>query len=293
MNPNSHMNYDPKQLARKRGDLTVLIITIVIVVLGVFVYGGQDLIFLVVVSILFFLVMIRLQQISILANAMRVQNGRHAELAKMANEFTTALNAPPVDIYITQDPVLNAYALGYTRPFTIVLNSSVVEELSTEEVKAILLHEIGHIIYHHTILTSYIGPLAVTVPIIGPILNWVFGFWYRRAELACDRLAVAYLRDPHNVCMALIKIHVGSKFGKYMEEEGVLYQDQMGRNIFRKMSQTLSTHPFLVTRVNEVLNFCSQNNIQIPQHVIDYVNGTANGPNAVKPPLPVAVPEGK
>jgi len=275
MNSQGQAPFSPKFQAHKSGDIVVLIVTIIISLTIVLIFGGLQILLALLAITLLVLFAIRLQQISILSNSLRVQNGRHAELAKMANEYATMLNLPPIDIYITQNPVLNAYALGYGRPFTIVINSSVVEELTTEEIRAILLHEIGHIVYHHTILTSYIGPLAATVPIAGPVLNWIFGFWYRRAELTCDRFAVTVLKDPHVVCMALIKIHVGSKFAKYMQEEGVLYQDRLGRGLTRAIAQSLSTHPFLVTRINEVLNYCSRNQILIPQHVIDYANGTA------------------
>jgi Zn-dependent protease with chaperone function len=272
---NGQAVYNPKLQAHKAGDLVVLIFTLIISSLIVLVLGGLQVLFILLFITVLVLFYIRLQQINILSNSLRVQNGRHAELAKMANEYASMLNLPPIDIYITQNPVLNAYALGYGRPFTIVINSSVIEELTTEEIRAILLHEIGHIVYHHTILTSYIGPLATTVPIAGPVLNWIFGFWYRRAELTCDRFAVTVLKDPHAVCMALIKVHVGSKFAKYMQEEGVLYQSRLGRGVTRAISQSLSTHPFLVTRIDEILGYCSRNQITIPQHVIDYANGTA------------------
>lgn len=260
------------RIARKKSDVTVLIITVLIALgfVGFMSIGSPDVLIFVIVSLLASLFYVSLFQVRLLASSMRVQNGKHAFLLDIANEITTNLKVPPVDIYITQDPYLNAFAIGYTRPFSIVLNSAVVERLSEKEIKAILLHEIGHVIYHHTIITSYIAPLS-SLPVVGAIITWVFGFWSRRAELTCDRLATAYTRDSHSVMSALIDIHVGAGIGEYMGEEGVIYQDIKGRGLMRKISQSLQTHPFLVTRVSEIINFSNKNGIALPDSVVNYL----------------------
>lgn len=263
--------------ANKIGDTVVLILTILFSVAVVLKFSeiSYEIVLSASAILLLTLFYVRLWQVSFLANALRVQNGTHSYMNDMANEICSLLNAPPVDIYITQNPFLNAFAIGYTRPFTIVLNSATVDELSRDEMKAVLIHEIGHIKYRHTIITSYISPLETLVPVIGPIVGWVFGFWHRRAEKTCDRLATIVTNDPHTVIMALIKVHVGSEFAQYMKEEGVIYQDLRGRGLMRKIAQTLQSHPFLVTRVSEIINFAKKENLPLPEEVVDYINQTA------------------
>jgi Zn-dependent protease with chaperone function len=263
---------NPVSQARKKTDVLVLIITFLLslVCLAIISLSNSSVIFIVLISLFLILVYIRLYQISLLGNSLRVQNGKHLYLKNTIEEIYTVLNLPPIDVYITQNPSLNAFAMGYMRPFSIVLNSSVIEELSHAESKAILIHEVGHIVYKHTVITSYIGPLS-SVPVVGGIVTWIFGFWTRRAELACDRLAVSYTQDPVSVMSALIKIHTGSAIGDLMGPEGVIYQDIKGRSVFRKLSQTLNSHPFLVTRIHEIINFSVKNNIALPANIIDYL----------------------
>jgi Zn-dependent protease with chaperone function len=263
---------NPVRQARKNSDVLVLIITIIVsfIFLIILSFYNPSVFLIVFVSLVLILIYIRLFQINLLANSLRIQNGKHAYLKSTIEEINNTIKLPPIDVYATQNPTLNAFAIGYMRPFSIVLNSSVIEELSHVETKAILIHEVGHIVYKHTIITSYLGPLS-SVPIAGGVITWIFGFWSRRAELACDRLAVSYTKDPMSVMSALIKIHTGSAIGDFMGPEGVVYQDIKGRGVYRKISQTLSTHPFLVTRVHEIINFSLKNNISLPPNVIEYL----------------------
>ncbi len=264
--PAQPSGYDPVRLARERMDAFVLALTITFVLSFFFLTGvifdaGFVVSFVIILAVI--LLYIRLYQIKFLGNALRVQTGRHAYLLEIVDEVSGRLNMPKVDVFIAQDPYLNAFAVGYHHPYTIVLHSATVDELTPEELKAILVHEMGHIKYKHTIIMAYIQPMSVLVPVLGPIVAWSFGFWSRRAELACDRLATAYMNDPHVVASALMKVHVGSKFAAYMTEEGVYKQDVQSKGVMRLLSQSLATHPFLVTRVSEIMNFSKRAKITL------------------------------
>lgn len=255
------------KLAKKSSDNVVLAVTFVLVFLASLLLAEEKL----EILIAFFIVTgvslfyIRLYQISFLGNAFRVQNGRHAHLLDSVRRIAQQLDMPPVDVYIAQDPYLNAFAVGYTRPFTIVLHSAIVEELTKEELEAILYHEMAHIKLKHTLITAYLYPIGLLIPLFGPVVTWIFGFWSRRAELACDRVAVTLTGNPHIVVSALMKVHVGSRFAQYMSEEGVMYQDKIGSGLMRLISQSTASHPFLVTRVHEIMSYSYQINLLQPQ----------------------------
>lgn len=170
---------------------------------------------------------------------------------------------PQVDVFISQDPFLNAFAFGYMRPYTIVLHSGAVEELSEEEIRVILVHEMAHIKLNHVKVSAYVLPISALVPIIGPIVGWIFGFWNRRAELAADRMAVAYTRQPHEVVSALTKIHVGSKFAADMGEEGIAFQQKISHGLMKLLAQSMNTHPFLTTRGYEAIRFAQKIGLQV------------------------------
>lgn len=251
------------KLAVKSSDNVVLAVTFVIITLAAVLLAEEKLgiliVFLIISGISLFY--IRLYQISFLGNAFRVQNGRQAHLLESIRRIAHQLDMPSVDVYIAQDPYLNAFAVGYARPFTVVLHSAIVEELTREELEAILYHEMAHIKLKHTIITAYLYPVGLLVPLFGPVVTWVFGFWTRRAELACDRVAVTFIGNPHVVVSALMKVHVGAKFAQYMNEEGVIYQDKVGSGVMRLISQSIVSHPFLVTRVREIMSYSYKINL--------------------------------
>ena len=59
------------------------------------------------------------------------------------------------ELYVYNDPMINAYTYGETRTF-IALSSSLVERMSKEELKGIIAHECGHILCRHMLyLTMY------------------------------------------------------------------------------------------------------------------------------------------
>ncbi|OGL31333.1 hypothetical protein A3F37_03135 [Candidatus Saccharibacteria bacterium RIFCSPHIGHO2_12_FULL_41_12] len=256
---------------RRVGDGVVLWLTIALVVISlIFVMflgkGPADLIFnaCVIFGVLgFSLFAVRLYQINYLGNALRVQNGRHSFLRDIANKISRDLDMPQVDVFISQNPFLNAFAIGYIKPYTIVLHSAIVEELTQQEVTSIIAHEMGHIKLKHTWVSAYVNPLAVLVPFLGPVIGWIFGFWGRRAELAADRVAVAYTRNPHTVVSALTKVYVGSKFAEYMGEEGIAFQQKMSHGLMKLMAQSTASHPFLTTRGYEAIRFAQKLGIKV------------------------------
>lgn len=248
------MRNDPIALARKYGDGLVLAVTIIFILVGVLFAGWTGLL-LAVPVILLGLIIVKIYQASYLGNALRLQNSRATRLNHLAADLAADLHLPYVDIYITQDPYLNAFAIGFIQPYTIVLHSAIVERLTADELRAVLVHEMGHIKYHHTVISSYLTPLISLLPGAGFVLQWVFGFWSRRAELACDRLALAYTGDFETVTRALIKVHVGVQPGELVDVEQLVAQARHSRTLISGLAESFQSHPFLVHRVAELIDF--------------------------------------
>lgn len=200
---------------------------------------------------------LRLIQVTLYANSMRLQNSSYEPLKEDVARLAGELKMKPVDVLATQDPAINAYALGYARPYTIVLHSGTIEKLDYNEMIAVLIHEMGHVKFYHTFLNQFLTPLQA-LPVVGVISTWVIGFWSRRCEYTADRLSVAYTGDPELVIRALIKVHVGPFVGEYLTKEQLMYQEATSRGMMRRTAQTLSTHPFLVNRIKAIIKFADQ-----------------------------------
>lgn len=212
-------------------------------------FVGSLIVFVSVLLLGMFLV--RMQRQVMLGNALQVEYSDYAWLREWANQVAADLEMPRVEIFVTQDPVINAYAFGYIKPYTIVLHSGSIRYLTHDELKVVVVHEMGHIKFGHTHASVYISPFLV-VPVINVIGTWIAGFWQRRTELTCDRLALMYMADSELVKEALIKVHIGPDVARAMNETARQWLQYNAERPMNRLAQTLSTHPFLVRRLSHI-----------------------------------------
>ena len=216
---------------------------------GVFVFGA---------FLLLGMFLVRMSRQSILGNSLQIEYSDYAWLRDWANVTSVDLGLPRVENFVTQDPVMNAYAFGFARPYCIVLNSGSIRYLTEEELKVIVIHEMAHIKYGHTSALVYLQPF-MSLPILGIVGSWIAGFWNRRAELTSDRLALMYTQNPDLVKNALIKIHVGPDVAKAMNQTARDWLQYTAERPMNRFAQTFSSHPFLVRRLSHIDKF------QMPQ----------------------------
>jgi len=216
-----------------------------------FLAAGFGSLLLFVAILLFGMFMVRMQRQTMLGNSLQVEYSDYAWLRDWANRVSADIEMPRVEIFITQDPVINAYAFGFARPYTIVLQSGSIRYLTHDELKTVVVHEMGHIRYGHTAASVYLMPF-LALPIISVVGAWIAGFWQRRTELTCDRLALMYLGDSELVKAALIKVHVGPDVAKSMNEVARQWLQYNAERPMNRFAQTLSSHPFLVRRLSHI-----------------------------------------
>ncbi len=61
------------------------------------------------------------------------------------------INMP--ELYIYNDPEMNAYTYGETKTF-VAISSSIIEKMTIDEVRCIMAHECGHILCQHTLYNT-------------------------------------------------------------------------------------------------------------------------------------------
>lgn len=194
---------------------------------------------------------VRMMRQQMLGNALQVEYSAYAWLRDWANEVSADLEMPQVEIFITQNPVMNAYAFGFARPYSIVLHSGSIRYLTEDELKVIVVHEMAHIKYRHANANVYLMPF-LSIPIISVLGSWISGFWHRRAELTADRLALMYLGDSELVKKSLIKVHVGPDAADSMNEVARQWMQYTAERPMNHFAQTFSDHPFLVRRLSQI-----------------------------------------
>ena len=213
---------------------------------------------LAIVAVVFFgtaliigMIIIKMQRQMMLGNALQIEYSAYAWLRDWANDVSHDLEMPRVEIFVTQDPVINAYAFGFIRPYTIVLHSGSIRYLTHDELKAVVVHEMGHIKFGHTQASLYLLPF-INLPVLGAIFTWIAGFWQRRTELTCDRLALMYMENSELVKEALIKVHVGPDVASSMNDVARQWLQYNAERPMNRFTQTFSTHPFLVRRLSHL-----------------------------------------
>ena len=211
-------------------------------------FGGAILFGIILLIGMFF---IRMERQKMLGNAMQVEYSDYAWLRDWANVTAADLGLPRVEIFVTQNPVINAYAFGFMNPYCIVLHSGSIRYLTPDELKAIVIHEMGHIKYKHTIAMLYLQPFLM-LPFVSSVSGWLAGFWQRRTEYTADRLALTYTEDPELVKNALVKVHIGPDVAEGMNETARQWQRYTANRPMNRFAQTLSDHPYLVRRLDHI-----------------------------------------
>jgi Zn-dependent protease with chaperone function len=173
------------------------------------------------------------------------------------------------DLYLTQFPLANAYALGTDRPI-VVLNSEIVRLLDDDGHRVVLAHEAAHVHSDHVLYRTALMILlllgnAVRLPLLAglPLLAIRMALleWSRAAELSCDRAAGLVTRDPQAVCRALMVMSAGEAAEELNLDafiaQGMEYSEGgTGLERLTKLMQDLQiTHPMPVRRVRMLLDW--------------------------------------
>lgn len=170
------------------------------------------------------------------------------------------------DLYVINDPEVNAMAIGAKNPI-VVLNSSLVASYTTEETKTVLSHEVGHVLSEHTYYTTALmllhqfmkGALPKSLLLGLPVRGMYYALleWARAAEMSSDRAAALVMGDPLVPCRMLMRLAGGALPGMNLDaflKQANEYEDE--EDLFsrhtRFWSELSLTHPVAVRRVKEL-----------------------------------------
>jgi Zn-dependent protease with chaperone function len=202
-----------------------------------------------------------------LASSVRASAEQFGQLHQLLLDGAAVLDLPePPELFITQDPVPNAMALGSDKPF-IVISTGMVDLLDAEELRFTIGHELGHVLsghavyrtmlYHLTRLATRlawfaVGYLGLRVIIAG------LEEWYRKSELSCDRAGALAGQDPAAARRALMKLAGGPRLSELSHD--AFHQQareydavpDVREGLIKLLQLQGNTHPFAVVRFAEL-----------------------------------------
>lgn len=203
-----------------------------------------------------------------LSSAVRVSERQFAKVNTLFREACHILDVKNVpELYVSASPFVNARAVGMERPF-IMLNSSLLETLTEEELLAVIAHELGHCLSGHllystllVLLTNFTMPILSSIPLGGAAvmaIRMALMEWYRKSELSCDRAGLLVVQDP-DVCYTLeMKLAGGRQVSEMNINEffAQAYEYESGGTMVDSVHKILNllgeTHPFPVLRLVEL-----------------------------------------
>jgi Zn-dependent protease with chaperone function len=216
-------------------------------------------------------------RVMFMASAVKVTPKQCPDLHAKLQIACTTLGVDMPDLFIQQNPIVNAFTGGVEKPI-IVLHSSLIERLNDEETLAVIAHEVGHIHAEHVLyltaarLLEALANFGAARLIPGSeILKFIISAgiasallaWARRAELSCDRAAALTVQDPHIVGRTMMKL-AGGTFASKIDYEQFLEQGREFQKNYdeKKLDKFWAdilnaglSHPFPIWRVSEIIKW--------------------------------------
>jgi Zn-dependent protease with chaperone function len=223
-------------------------------------------------------------RVSFMASAIKVTDKQCPDLHAKLQIACTTLGVDMPDMFIQQNPLVNAFTGGVERP-VIVLHSALIERLNDEETLCVIAHEVGHIHSEHVLyltaarLMEALANLSVARLIPGSeIIKFIVSAgissallaWSRRAELSCDRAALLVTQDPHVIGRTMMKLGGGTLASKvdydlFLEQAREFQKNYDENKLDKFWADIISaglSHPFPVWRVSEILQWVESGQYQ-------------------------------
>lgn len=169
------------------------------------------------------------------------------------------------DVYVYNDPVMNAFTYGETNPF-VCISSSCVEKLNDDELMCLMAHECGHILCKHTLYNSVVNLIQEFGERMGIITRGMsqpiylaLQYWSRRSEYSADRCAAAVAGEKIFQQMTL-KMASGLadvdadpyELVRQAKEYDNYENDSLWNKIQQNCRMAFYSHPQMVNRAKEI-----------------------------------------
>lgn len=190
----------------------------------------------------------------LLGSSVKVSDRQFPRLHKIAQGCAETLGIATPQVYIVNNPTLNAATYGTDEESFIMVHSALVDHYTDEELKMVLGHECGHIHNSHVV---YLTTLHYLKMVASAFVPWIvypalipLNAWSRRAEITCDRAGMLCAKNDQIAMRALTKLVLGSR--KLYDEfnlEAFLEQYEEGKDTIGRYMEAFASHPYLPKRV--------------------------------------------
>jgi Zn-dependent protease with chaperone function len=193
-------------------------------------------------------------QSQILGNGVKVSERQFPRIHNLVRQCSDTLQIAQPNVYIVNNPMLNAGTLGTNEDSFIMIHSGLVDHFTDEELLTVIGHECGHIHNSHVVYLTTLHYLTKAASVLvrlalEPVII-ALRSWSRRAEITCDRAGMLCSGDVAHAQHALAKLALGSqKLYSELNLEAFLEQYEEGKVGLGRYTEMLASHPWLPKRV--------------------------------------------
>ena len=202
-----------------------------------------------------------------LASGVKASQEQFPQLYQMMLDGAYVLDLPTVpELFISQNPVVNAMTLGTDKPF-IVITTGMVDLFDAEEMRFAIGHELGHVLSGHSVYRTMLYHLIRLATRIAwmPLgymglrgIIWGLEEWYRKSELSCDRAGLLAGQDLEAARRALMKTAGGARMSELSHDafhaQAKEYDavPDVREGLLKLLQLEGNSHPFAVVRFAEL-----------------------------------------
>ncbi len=209
----------------------------------------------------------RALRLMFLASSVRASEEQFPALYHDMLDGCYILDLPKVpELFIWQNPLVNAMTLGTDKPF-IVITTGMVDLFDEEEIRWVIGHELGHVLSGHAVYRTmlyHLVNLAARLAFIPfawigfKTVIWGLEEWYRKSELSCDRAGLLASQDVAAARRSLMKLAGGSRLSE-LSHDAIHQQAReydavpdVREGLLKLLQLQGTTHPFAVVRFAEL-----------------------------------------
>lgn len=178
-------------------------------------------------------------------------------IGRLVRECRETLGCESVDVFIVPSRELNAYTFGLGSPKTIVLYQPMLKVMDADELKFVIGHEMGHVVFGHTWLNTLIGGMAGMPSSFGAAIIFIFAFrwWNRACEYSADRAGLAACGSSTKAVSALAQLAVGDFNTAEELRRALAVIEKQDDSLESIIGETLSDHPIIARRIKALQEY--------------------------------------
>jgi len=196
----------------------------------------------------------------LLKEGIRLSERLSPRIYRVFGDVCSALNLETqAEVFCLPSPEVNAFAMMDVRKETtyslVGVTAPALERLEDAELRSILGHELGHILFGNNRLAALIStdaanPSVTVLPALGESL---YLRWRKKAEISADRVSVLASRDFKATATSLLKATFGlSERNLNLDVEALVNQVDEIRGRPELMEEVFASHPLLPIRLKAV-----------------------------------------